>query len=122
MNIKVQITEAANKAVLKFVSDGGWLQPNYESRVKVPAAWIEECWGMVDKKKVQQQLAARIETELADRLVNHIAAEMATDIKQILGIKERREAIRTLARNHIESIMSLGKEEAMGLFSEPRCR
>ena len=41
-------------------------------------------------------------------MVNHMAAELATDIKQILSVQERREALRALAREHMDSIMSRG--------------
>lgn len=33
-------------------------------------------------------IAERLESELADRMVNHMAAELATDIKQILSVRE----------------------------------
>ena len=42
------VKEAAEKAVLKFVQDGGWLMPNYESRLKVPVEWVAECWRLLD--------------------------------------------------------------------------
>ena len=100
-----QVKEAAEKAVLHFVSSGGWLLPNYESRLKVPAEWMAEAWRLVDADKVRAQLAARLESELADRMVNLMAAELATDIKQILSVKERREALRALAREHMDAVM-----------------
>lgn len=102
------VKTAAEKAVLKFVADGGWLMPNYESRLKVPAEWIADCWRLVDADKLKQQIAARLETELADRIVNHMAAELATDIKQILSVKERREMLRSLAREHMDALMRAG--------------
>ena len=42
------VKAAAEKAVLQFVQSGGWLMPNYESRLKVPAEWIADCWRLVD--------------------------------------------------------------------------
>lgn len=103
-----QVKEAAEKAVLQFLSSGGWLLPNYESRLKVPAEWVAECWRLVDANKVRAQVAARLESELADRMVNHMAAELATDIKQILSVKERREMLRGLARDHMDAVMKAG--------------
>lgn len=103
-----QVKEAAEKAVLHFVSSGGWLLPNYESRLKVPAEWMAEAWRLVDADKVRAQLAARLESELADRMVNLMAAELATDIKQILSVKERREALRALAREHMDAVTKAG--------------
>ena len=102
------IKAAAENAVLRFVQDGQWLQPNYESRLKVPAEWVAECWQLVDRNKLKQKIAERLESELADRMVNHMAAELATDIKQILSVKERREALRALAREHMDAVMKAG--------------
>lgn len=103
-----QVKEAAEKAVLRFIQGGEWLLPNYESRLKVPAEWIAQCWKLVDSQKLMQQVAQQLESELAERMVNHMAAELATDIKQILSVKERREALRALARDHMDSIMKAG--------------
>lgn len=99
------VKTAAEKAVLKFVQDGGWLMPNYESRLKVPAEWIADCWSLVDSAKLKAKIAVRLENELADRMVNHMATELATDIKQILSVKERREMLRSLAREHMDAVM-----------------
>lgn len=103
-----QVKAAAEKAVLQFLSSGGWLLPNYEGRLKVPADWVAECWRMVDADKVRAKLAERLEDELADRMVNHMAAELATDIKQILSVKERWEMLRSLARDHMDAVMKAG--------------
>lgn len=105
---EAQVKAAAEKAVLHYVSSGGWLLPNYESRLKIPAEWMSEIWRLVDPDKVRAQIAALIERELAERMVNHMAAELATDIKQILSVKERREALRALARKNMDAVMKAG--------------
>ena len=107
-DFELQVKAAAEKAVLKFIGDGGWLLPNYESRLKVPAEWIADCWRLVDSEKLKACIAQRLEAELADRMVNHMAAELATDIKQILSVRERREALRALAREHMDAVMKAG--------------
>ena len=66
------------------------------------------CWKLVDSDKVKQQVAALLEAELAERMVNSIAAELATDIKQILSVKERREMLRGIAREHMDAVMKAG--------------
>ena len=99
---------AAEKAVLKFVEDGAWLIPNYENRLKVPVEWIADCWRLVDSAKLKAKIAERLESELADRMVNHMATGLATDIKQILSVKERREMLRGLARDHMDAVMAAG--------------
>ena len=103
-----QVKAAAEKAVLQFIDSGGWLLPSYESRLKIPAEWIADCWRLVDADRLKQQIAHRLESELADRMVNHMAAELATDIKQILSVRERREMLRGLAREHMDAVMKAG--------------
>ena len=105
-----QIKAAAEKAVLHHIGSGNWLMPNYESRLKVPVEWIADCWRLVDSEKLKLAIAQRLEAELADRMVNHMAAELATDIKQILSVKERREMLRGLAREHMDAVMKAGSE------------
>lgn len=108
-DLEQSIKVAAEKAVLKYIEGGGWLLPNYESRFKVPPEWIASCWNLVDADALKKKVAIRLETELADRMVNSIAAELATDIKQILSVKERREMLRGLARDHMDSLMKAGE-------------
>ncbi len=98
------LKQAAEKSVLKIVAEGQWIQPDYTNRFRIPADFMQGLWGLVDTAKVQAALARRLEDELADRIVNHMAAEIATDIKQILSDKERREQLRALARQHIDSL------------------
>lgn len=102
------VKQAAEQAVLKFVRDGGWLMPNYEGRMKIPAEWVADVWRLVDSDALKRAIAERLEQELADRMVNHMAAELATDIKQILSVQERREALRALAREHMDDVMRQG--------------
>lgn len=107
-DFETQVKAAAEKAVMQFLRTGGWLLPNYEGRLKVPVEWVAECWRLVDANKVRAQLAERLEAKVADRMVNHMAAELATDIKQILSVKERLEALRALAREHMDAVMKAG--------------
>jgi hypothetical protein len=47
---------------------------------------------------------------LADKIINHIAAEISTDIKKLLSVSERREALRSVARENLDRICSGGKK------------
>ena len=106
-NFENAVKEAAEKAVLKIISEGQWIQPDYANRFKMPPEMLSEIWQMVDVTKLKVAMVKRIETELADRLINHLAAEMATDIKQLLSVRERREALRSIARTHIDAVLKL---------------
>lgn len=104
-DFELAIKTAAEKAVLKIISDGSWIAPDYSNRFKMPPEMMVDIWKMVDQDALKKKMAARIEDELADRIVNLMAAEIATDVKQILSVKERREALRNFARQHMDSIM-----------------
>lgn len=107
-----RIKLAAEQSVLKAISEGTWLMPNHEHRMRIPVEWMIECWRLVDVDKIRQQVAARIESELADRMVNSMAAELATDIKQILSVKERREMLRAIAREKMDAVMQAGGSQS----------
>lgn len=105
------IKAAAEKSVLKIIAEGSWVQPDYANRYQIPADFLASIWDLVDADKLKQELARRLEAELADRIVNHMAAEIATDVKQILSVKECREALREVARKNMVAIMKAGPEE-----------
>ena len=91
-------------AITNQVNETDFLQIPYDKKVKIPDEFMQKAWGLVDQEALMIKLAKRLEDELIDRMVNHMAAEIATDIKQVLGVKERREAIRSLARDNIDKL------------------
>jgi len=93
-------------SLLKIVQEGGFIQPDYNNRLKVPVEFVKDIWNMVDQERLKKEIALNIERELADRVINQIAAELSSDVKSILSVKERREAIRSVARNHLDDICS----------------
>lgn len=103
-DLESKLKSLMEKAIVKMVSDGSFIQPDYANRVKLPADFMSDVWALVDADKVKKQMAKRLEEELASRIVNRIAAELATDMKKILSVQERREALRAVARENIERI------------------
>lgn len=110
MNIETAIKDAAERSILRIILDGGWIAPDYSNRFKLPPEFLQSVWQSIDQDKLRSALCRRLEEELADRIVNHMAAEIATDVKQILSVKERREELRAMARQYITSCAS-GKGE-----------
>lgn len=104
-NLEEQIKHAAEKAILKILADGSWVSLDYGQRVKIGNDFLQDVWKLVDVEKLKDQLARRLEQELADRLINHMAAELATDVKSILSVAERREALRAVVRENFDRIM-----------------
>ena len=80
------------------------VQIPYSGLFKLPESFISDAWHLVDHEALKREISTRLEQELADRIVNHMAAEIATDIKSVLSIKERREAIRAVCRDNIEAL------------------
>ena len=107
-DFELAVKTAAERAVLKIVAEGSWIAPDYANRFKIPADMMAEIWKMVDVEKLKQNMAVRLESELAERIINNMAAEISTDVKQILSVKERREALRHIAREHMDAIMRAG--------------
>lgn len=107
-SFEAQVKMLAEKAILKFFTDGNWIQADLASRVKTPQEFMAQVWAKVDFDKIKTQLADRLEKELADRIVNSMAAELATDVKQILSVPERREALRAVCRENFDRICGKG--------------
>lgn len=102
------LKHAAEKSVLKIISEGGWIAPDYANRFRIPPELLQDIWKLVDVEAIKRKMAARLEDELADRVIHAMAAEIATDVKQILSVKERREALRAVAREHMDHILKAG--------------
>lgn len=98
------LKDAAEKSILRIITEGSWVQPDYANRFKLPSDLLQEIYGLIDREALKRAIARRLEDELADRIVNQLAAEISTDIKQILSVRERREAIREVARKHLVGI------------------
>ena len=91
-------------AMTKQIANENFIKIDYNDRAKLPSDFIDKAWGLIDQEELLISLSKRLESELIDRLVNHLAAEIATDIKQVLSVKERREAVRSVVRDNIDKL------------------
>ena len=91
------MVKAATNALIKSLNDG--ITIPYETRFKVPSDFFNQVWEKVDKEKVKSIMAENLERDIADKVSNKLAQELSTDIKQLLSDKEKREDIRSYARN-----------------------
>ena len=103
------VKHAAETSVLDIISKGSWVAPDYANRFKIPSEFMADIWNLVDAEKLKKEMAKRLEKEMADRIVNHMAAEISTDIKAILSVTERRDALRSIARENMEKILGAKK-------------
>jgi hypothetical protein len=99
-----QLTEAVQQSVLKMVRDGNLVVPDYAARAKVPPAKVQELYDSIDWNRVRAVVMDRIEERCADSVLNNMATEMATDIKQVLSNKELREEVRSFIRAGIKRV------------------
>lgn len=104
MTFQERMIQAAENALIKSIGEGSWIGTDYSQRIKIDGALMSEVYEAIDREKIKKALGKRIEEELAERIMNHLAAEMATDVKTILSNQDRREALRAVARQHIDAI------------------
>jgi len=88
--------KVATRSIINTL-DSGVVIP-YEAKFQIPKGFYADVWNMVDKEKVKKLMAENLEREIADKVSNKLAQELSTDIKQILSDKEKREDIRSHAR------------------------
>lgn len=100
-----QVKDLAEKAILKIFKEGYWVMPDYKNRVQLDSDFMQEAWEMVDKDKIREQLKILLEKELAQRIVNHMAAEIGTDVKKVLNREGIRERIRTVIEDNFKDLM-----------------
>jgi len=104
MSFEEKLKQVIQDQVIKNIHNTDLVSIKYDEKFNLPADFLWECWSLIDKERLKESLSARLQEELVDRLVNHMAAEIATDIKQVLSVKERREAIRHVVRENIDEL------------------
>lgn len=105
-----QLVEAVQQSVLKMVRDNALVVPDYAQRAKVPHAKVQALYDSVDWDRVNELCLSRIEERCADHLLNAMATEMATDVKQVLSNKELREEVRSFIRGGINRIAKVAQQ------------
>ena len=104
IDFESKMLNSIKNSMSKQIDKIDFIAINYQDRFAIPQDFINQAWELVDQKALIQGIANRLECELVDRVVNQFAAEIATDIKQVLSVKERREAIRSLVRDNIDQL------------------
>jgi hypothetical protein len=104
-----RLVSAFEDSVVKMVRDGGFVQPNYEARMKIDPAFIRACYDKIDKARVIALVVERGEEHMANAIFNGMATELTSDVKRILSNVELREDIRAIIRTRIrEAASALG--------------
>lgn len=104
MTFAEKVQQAVEQTVINQLRDGKGISIPYNA-VKIPPDFISECWALVDKEKIKQEVASILEKEFARRVVNKFEGEVANDIKLALNDKESREKVRAYIRENINSLV-----------------
>ena len=104
MTFDEELQRAVQRSVLDLVIKGNLVMPDYEHRAKVPAAKIQEIYDAIDWGRVKELVIKAAEERVADVILNSMATEIATDVKQVLSNKELREEVRAFVRSGIRRV------------------
>lgn len=96
-----QLAEAMHSAMLKQLQSGNFVSPDYANRFRIPQDFLDSIWAAVDVDRLRAELVARLERDVADRIVNALAAEISTDLKSLLSNAAIRKRIRDVASEHL---------------------
>jgi len=92
------IQESFEHSVIAAVRKGDWFTCNYKSRMELTSEHVKHLYDNVDMDRVYAIVSDKIEQKIADSMMNSMASEIATDIKQIMCNNELREDCRASLR------------------------
>lgn len=77
------------------------------TKLKLPPEFLLECYRRINMDALQDKIVARLEQEVADKIVNKMITEFSNDIKQIMSNVELREELRGILRDRIKAAKAL---------------
>lgn len=99
--------ESMQIALVEYLRKGEWFHGvNYEQRVKIGQGVLRALYGQLDMDRVMSLVKDRVEQRLADSIMNAMATETATDIKQIMCNTELREDLRSYLRSRMREAVA----------------
>lgn len=105
-----QMHQTVERAVLDEIRKGSWLTIDYKSRVQIDLPTLRSIYEGVDMERVKAVVRERLESMIADKILNAMATEIATDVKQILSQRELREDVRAIIRDKIREADAMLRE------------
>lgn len=95
--------QAMEDSLVAMIRKGDWIQPDYNSRMKLDMSLVRWLYDSVDKERVKARVLTVMEDHIADKMLASIATELATDVKQVMSNKELREEFRALVRERVKA-------------------
>jgi hypothetical protein len=102
----VKAMRAMEDSLVAMIRKGDWLQPDYNSRMKLDMSLVRWLYEQVDRERVKARVLDKIEDHIADKMLASIATELATDVKQVMSNRELREEFRALVREHVKGAIA----------------
>lgn len=99
--LEEKLQEVVEKSIIEKVSRGHWLTVR-TGRLEMDDKFLKEVYDSVDMDKVLKICVDKLETKLADKILNNMATELATDVKSILSDTQLREEVRFYLRKNIK--------------------
>lgn len=108
LTFEEKMIQAAQDAVVAQIKN--IVAPGYDARLKIPTDRVMEIHAKLNWERIQSLVLASAEQRVADCILNSMATELATDVKQVLSNKELREDVRSYIRAGIRKIASEAQE------------
>jgi hypothetical protein len=105
-----RLVDQIERSVLKKIGSGEWLQIDYKDRISIDVELLKDVYASLDMGRVKSILTDKLHNHIADKILNSIAAEIATDVKQILSQKELREDVRATLREKVREVVGALEE------------
>lgn len=108
-----RIIQALENALVNAVNKGEAFTIAYQNRTDI-SPQLNEAFKRINFERVIDLVVARMEEELAEKMVNKIITEMGTDIKKLMENNSTREDFRFLLRKGVEEILGRVKKQEEG--------
>lgn len=71
--------QTVQHAIIDFVRKGDWLTVSWRDKIEVTSSDLRDAFSKVDMHRVMEIVRERIETRIADSIMNSMATEIAND-------------------------------------------
>lgn len=105
-----RLVSAFEDALVKMVATGEFMRQDYSAKIPLEIGTLRSIYAKVDINRVTARVLENVEIRMADQILNSMATELATDVKQVLSNKELREDIRSMIRDKIRAAANALKE------------
>jgi len=96
-----KILQAVENSMLKAINKGEAINFPYDSKIN-GGILVQGAFNSIDKERLKKAITEELEKQIAVSVVNKIAAEISTDIKNLLSNKTIRDDVVYYVRKKLE--------------------